>query len=462
MKASSAALGGLRKLIGGTGLGARLARGGITALAIRMSSVGFSYLMFVVIARHMSKDGFGQFGFAFSFATFVAVIAVLGQPILVLRFIPAYQHEGRTSLLDGLIRDSRIAVLSGSLICALATISGSLIWKQFTGVDSWYLIWAALLMVAMAVSRHQAYMMRAFGNIALAMAPRDVIWRVVVIVCILFLARDQTTVSASYGINICSLTLLVIFLVQAISDPATRPFKAVRAKRESDRGLWSRESLGIWPVTIVQAAGPNVSVVVLGLSLSPEATGPFFAALKTAMLLTLPLAAGAIVGAPLISQYYGAGQLDQVQKVSRYLVIGITAPVFIGLLIVLLFGDRILGFFGPDFTSAKLSMTLIAIGALVNALSGPTGFIMNMTGHHRQFLAIMAVTQAVSLTIQPIAAWYFGMVGAAAAVALGMISWNVWVWRWSRRNLSIDPTFYAIVEWLIGRKGRAESSNETT
>lgn len=461
MKQEYRTTGVLRKLFFGDALGARLARGGVVALGIRIASLAISFVMFVVLARNMSEDGYGQFAFAFSFATFVAVVAVLGLPILVLRFIPIYQDEGRSLLLKGIVRDSRIAVLLGGITCAILMLLGSLLWNNL-GDKTGTVFGTAVLMVAMAVARHQAYAMRAFGNIALALAPQDVLWRVAVIVGVLLSARGDATISASSAINICSLTLIAIVGVQMFAHQSMRPGTFMEAGLETDRGRWARESVGLWAVTILRAAGPNLSVVIVGLMLPPEQTGMFFAALKTATLLSLPLVAGGIVGAPLISRHYGAGQIDEVQKILSYMVIGITIPVLAGLLLIVLFGDWILGFFGPDFIAAHSVMTLIAVGMLVGALSGPTGIIMNMTGHHKQYLEIMIVTQVVALAILPFATYFFGMMGAAAAIVAGMVSWNIWVWRWSRKNISIDPTIYGVVEWLRDRKLRTGSTGEKT
>ncbi len=301
-------IGGWRKLFFGNALSARLARGGIVALAIRLVSVGLSYLMFVMLARHMTENDFGRFGFAFSLATFIAVIAAIGQPMLVLRFIPAYQHEGQSLLLNGLIRDSRFALLAGALGSAILMLIGTLVWSNLANTNAAYLVWSALLMFGMAVAQHQAFLLRAFGDIVVAMAPRDIFWRIAVIAVVLLVAQNGEKITALHAINICSFMLLSILAVQMFVHPATRPGTLFQTTFETDRSVWVRESMGLWGATAVQAAGPNLSVVILGLMLLPEQTGPFFAALKTATLLSLPLAAGVIVGAPLISRY-GAHEL---------------------------------------------------------------------------------------------------------------------------------------------------------
>lgn len=450
----------VRRVLVGKGFGAKLARGGGLALLIRIASVGLSYLMFVVLARNMDTAEYGFFGFAFSLATFVAVVAGLGQRLLVLRFIPIYEHDQRPSLLRGLVRDSYAAVIVGSSVCFAFMLGAAFAWGSIGHADTAYMTAAGLLMLAMAIAQHQAYVIRAFGQIGLALLPRDVLWRMAVIGVALGAANVGGQLTAAKALYVCATTLLLVFVLQGFAHPATRVTSMLQSGMETDRSLWTKESVGLWGSTVIPAAIPNLSVVLLGLTLSPTETAPFFAAMKTATLLNLPLAAGAIVGAPLISRYYGAGQLRKVQKVSNYLVLGTTAPVLAAFLAIVTFGDRILEYFGPNFTSAEPALVLIAVGALVNALSGPTRFLMNMTGHHREYLVMITVTQITALAILPIAAIYFGILGAAVAVAVGTASWNFWVWWWSRKNLSIDPTFYGVVEWLIRRQRRV--SDEKT
>lgn len=452
-------LGTLIKRLTGDGFGAKLARGGSLALIIRMASVALSYVMFVVLARNMDTADYGIFGFAFSLATFVAVVAGFGQRLLVLRFIPIYHREKNPLLLQGLVRDSYAAVLSGSVICAILVVAGGWIWTAVSSADTSYLIASAPLILAMAIAQHQAYVIRAFGQIGLALLPRDIIWRLAVIAIAAFAIVTGSHLTPTQALYVCSVTLLLCFGFQSLLHQATRLTSMLRSDLLTDRRLWTRESVGLWGATVVPAAVPNLSVVLLGLTLSPTDTAPFFAALKTATLLNLPLAAGAIVGAPLVSRFYSAGDIRKVQRVCNYLVLGITAPVLLAFLAILGFGDRILMYFGPDYASAQSALTLIAAGALVNALSGPTRFLMNMTGNHREYLLIITLTQAVALAILPLAALYFGILGAAAAVAVGTVSWNFWVWWWSRKRLSIDPTIYGVVEWLTRRQNR-ESGDE--
>ena len=74
----------MRKVVGGS----------LAAFAIKVASAGLSFFMFVALARVMSRADYGIFAFGFSLATFLALVALLGQRTLALRMVPVYQAAG--------------------------------------------------------------------------------------------------------------------------------------------------------------------------------------------------------------------------------------------------------------------------------------------------------------------------------------------------------------------------------
>ena len=427
----------------------QLAHGGVLALTVRVSSAIASYLMYVVLARILGPESFGLYGFAFSIATFGAIVAGLGLPVLVLKYIPIYQHERSMLLRDGLVRDGRLVTLCAGIICALVIAGTNRLWPFFgtsSGTaGSGYVFWTLALMIGIALANYHANVLRGFSKILAAMAPYDVLWRIGVIIAFLWLSKAGIGMTAADALEISVLVLFGALAIQTFADPSIHPKQYVRFGLRTNWRLWKRESTGLWGVAVTQAAGTNLSVVVLGLVLAPEQTGPFFAALKTSSLLALPLVAGNLVAAPYISRYYEAGDISNVQLITNSIVVGLTVPVVIGFSTIVLFGDVVLSLFGDGFAVASPALVLMSFGTLINALCGPTAVVLNMTGHQRENFTIMLVTQLVSLAILPIATLLFGMLGAAATVAMGMASWNIWIWWWSKKNLSIDPTILAIL-----------------
>lgn len=434
----------LRSKFFGTGIGGRATRGGSVALLLRVISVALAYAMFVTLARYLGDTEYGIFGFTFSLATFAAVVAALGQQMLVLRLIPVYEGEANAAMVRGLVRLSGSAVLIGGVVAAVLVFGVSLLWPENQYADAELAAWTGALIVVLAVGQYLAYALRGFGSIVFALAPRDILWRAAVIIAVVLVSVVSPGITAVTALKVCTLTLAGILFLQVALHPTLRSIVFRHGRSTTDSRQWTKDSRGLWAVTVLQALGPNVSVVLLGLAMSFEAVGPFFAAMKTATLMNLPLVAGNIVGAPMISRFYHSGQIGDVQRVSNYLVLFITFPVLVGFVGIWLFGGTILGLFGEGFADASMAMTILAFGNLINALCGPTAFLMNMTGHQSRYVSILFTTQVVSLACLPPAAIYYGLEGAAWVVALSMIWRNLWVWQWARGNIGVDPTVVGV------------------
>ena len=92
---------------------AKLARGGMAALIIKIGGAGLSFLMFLMLARAMSAEEYGRFGFAFSLATLLAVVGSFGFRSLVLRYAAAYAADGAIELERGVIRHGYVVTALG-------------------------------------------------------------------------------------------------------------------------------------------------------------------------------------------------------------------------------------------------------------------------------------------------------------------------------------------------------------
>ena len=142
---------------------------------------------------------------------------------------------------------------------------------------------------------------------------------------------------------------------------------------------------------------------------------------------------GAGLKAPLISDLHSRGDLRGLERLMRLSAIGVfafTVPLFLA---VLFLGDRILALFGPEFSAGHHALVVLAGAQLVNALVGPVGYLMTMTGRHNTIAWILAFHFAAGLVLNAALIPAFGFEGAAWARAMTWISWNVVtavvVWR---------------------------------
>ncbi len=121
------------------------------------------------------------------------------------------------------------------------------------------------------------------------------------------------------------------------------------AGRQYDWPQWRRARRQCGVSAILFALVQQFDVVIAGLYLPAAETGAYFAAQKTASLLTLFLIAGNLVGAPMISSYYHAKDQAGLQRLCAFLTVGHSDSHGMGFLFVLAFGHGLLGLFDPSF-----------------------------------------------------------------------------------------------------------------
>ncbi|MBA4802331.1 MAG: lipopolysaccharide biosynthesis protein [Euryhalocaulis sp.] len=404
----------------------RLARGGAAALIIKIAAAGLSFLMFLTLARAMSPADFGRFGFAFSLATVLAVLGSFGQRMLVLRFAPVYAEAEDHARLAGILRAGYVTVFIGcGLLGAGAAVSG-LFWPA--PESRTWLAAAGALTLALGWAEYQAHVLRAFGGMTLALAPRDIFWRLGVIAAASGAALGLTPLlDAASGLWITGGVLAAVTLTQAGFHPATRPAALLKRPAAYEAAEWRRASLGLWGASVVNFGTPYFSVVLLGLALSPSAVAAYFTALKIATLLGLALMASSLVAGPMLTRHFHAGRLDQARRIARLTVSASAAMTGALFIVIILFAAPLMGLFGDAFRAEAPLLIVLSAGYLVSALSGINVLMMEISGHERTYLKVIAVTNVATLAALIPAALWAGPLGAAATVSLGAVVWNIWL-----------------------------------
>src|SRR4051794_8578528 len=118
-------------------------RGVAGTILLKVGSGGLTFAMFSLTARAMSPDGFGVFATWLSVAQIAAVVGLIGQELLLVRFLNEYQAGGQADLAKGVLLSSlkKAAVamlLAVAAIAAVASLRG----------EWWLLVLAGLGVIA--------------------------------------------------------------------------------------------------------------------------------------------------------------------------------------------------------------------------------------------------------------------------------------------------------------------------
>src|ERR1051325_3644712 len=104
-------------------------RGVVGTILLKVGRGALAFAMFSLAARAMSPDGFGMFATWLSVAQIAAVVGLIGQELLLVRFLNEYQTRGQADLAKGVLlsslKKSSLAMLVAiAAVAAVAAVRG--------------------------------------------------------------------------------------------------------------------------------------------------------------------------------------------------------------------------------------------------------------------------------------------------------------------------------------------------
>lgn len=413
----------------------------LLAFAIKLGSAGLSFAMFVLLARALERTSYGVFGAIFSLATLLAVIGSLGQRAIVLRFGASYHETNKDALRRGVIHRGYFIVVVGGLTSGIV---GALLYSfPSKSPDLGWIAAIAGLTLSWALLEYQSYVMRISGGVALSLIPRDICWRL--LICGLACAAILGWLPAEPGPQgwswIMAGSLILIGAVQFwLNERRNSTTERIVGPAVMRHREWNKPMLHLWLSSVIMLAVQSLSVILIEMQIGADEAGPYFSALRTAQLLNLCLFATSVICSPLLSRSLTRADLVGSQKVCTLTALiggGFGVAVF---LIILVFGGMLLRLFGAGFDDMTHVLIILATGFLVNTLAGPTGPLLEMSGHEAAYFRVLFVANLIGLVALPFMIFWFGTVGAALCTAAIAVSWNVAAVIYSRRKIGIDPS----------------------
>jgi O-antigen/teichoic acid export membrane protein len=391
-----------------------IAQGGSVAFIGRLFSLAFSYLLAIVLARGLGERDYGLFVVGFSLVTLIGSFSMLGLNRGTVRFIALYRGIGEQGREIGTFKAAlSIVLISGLTSAAVVVISAphlarllnipSELTIYFWGIACWIIIWAFIYeLTAVVEALHRLEYRAAIIDVGWPLA------RLLLTIGALLLGGKLIEVIAANVLG-SLLTLLVIgFIVYRIF---LRKFQAVPAVLPTRQLLLF--SLPVMLFNLLNLSQSQVEIYLLTVLRSSETAGIFNAAARTSMLIVAFLEGLGIIFSPFVSDLANQRQTTELNKlmstVTRWSFM-VGAPVA---LIIILFGEPILHFFGNGFIVAVPALRILALAQLVNATTGPVGVILTMSGHPNLNLLNSVLTLGLSIFLGFLLIPRLGILGAA-------------------------------------------------
>jgi O-antigen/teichoic acid export membrane protein len=236
---------------------------------------------------------------------------------------------------------------------------------------------------------------------------------------------------------IAALLALLVQMGRVLRHPAST------APSYDDWRQWVAVSVPMLMLGVAQELMNQIDIILLGQIADARQAALFAASWRLANLVPFALVGLAVMSGPLIAAAHDRGSTDEMHRVSSVVARAGFAFALTGALVLLVFGEPLLGLFGRDFVAAYPVLLVLLLGGIVNAFTGVVAYFMLLTGHERQALAIFAGALVLSVVLNLLLIPRFGALGAAVASSSALAAWNLAMWVYVRRVVGIDASALA-------------------
>jgi len=436
----------LKQYIKGDGLGALLIKASIGSAGLRVTSMLLSFLVGVLLARNLGPSGYGIYALVMAIIALLTVPTEFGLPSLVTREVAVARAEKNWGRIRGVLSwaNTVVAILSLSLLGITAG------WFIFGGyiedkLFSKTFLWGLLLIPLVALSNLRGATLRGLEQIVRGQLP-ELMLRPGVFVLLLgstiWFTKISLTADRAMALHV--MATAVAFLVGVAMLFKAIPSQCRHAAPVTEPGKWVNSAFPMALTEGMRHLQGHFAVLLLGWFATQTDVGLYRVAAQIGILVAFPVSILNIVVAPFISRLHAEKDHFRLKKVVSYSA----TVMFLGALCIFivfaLFGQYLLGlFFGAEFKPAYNTLLILCGGQLASSFFGPNATLLNMTHHERLVTRAFLISLIFSISLGIGLVPDYGIIGAAVASTVGLLTWNILMWNYARLVLSINTSVIA-------------------
>lgn len=396
----------------------------------REAGVSFSGFVFgqlvrfgynLAVARLLGAEYLGVYALVIAVIQVAEVAAAAGLDTGLLRFVNLREARMKTATIASAFKTA--SFFSVAVLLLLLLFSGSIA-RAFHGDR---LLHLALIVAAFAIPLNVATSLAGHAIQSYKQLLPKVIATQIITPAALLAAMVLSRYAAGKDAALLVPYIPVALLAFVWIWPKLRRISGVGVHDIATAGMdrdMLKFALPLMAVSLFSMMSHWLDIVMLGYFCDTRTVGLYQPAARTAGMIRSVLLAFAGIAAPMIAEFHGKRQVQEIQKVydlvTRWILMLIIPPV----LLMVIIPEQVLSIFGRQFAGSSTALILLSAAALMQAFFGLGSTVLAMTGLER----LSFVNQAVALLVQVLLSMLlipaFGMNGAAISslMVIGLLS----------------------------------------
>lgn len=382
----------------------------------------FMYAMAIVVARLLGKAEFGLFSLGLSAVGLNVIFYELGIPTAVMRYVAVYDGEHDPARAKGTAISGTVAAGTFGLIggLVLAVLAEPVSRRIFGKPD------LAPILPIMAI--HLPTLGAAATLLRVTQARGTMRYRVLVekfvlplgrlFFVALFVGLGAGLVGAAWGsATACAVSLVVS--VWLVARMARRAWGGAKPKWETWRVV--AYAFPLMLASLAMYARTRGITLALGVVGSSEQLGLFSAAERTSVIAAMGLNAVGSIFAPISADLHNRDKATELHRILKTAAAWTVMAVLPVELLLIVCGREVMGTFGKGFVEGYLCLAILAGAQLVSCLFGSVNVLLAMCARQWLMLVDLVFFAIASMGLAAVLVPRMGVVGAAAAGAVGIL-----------------------------------------
>jgi O-antigen/teichoic acid export membrane protein len=395
-------------------------------LFLRIFGVLLLFGFTVFLTKSYSPKLVGQYDFARSFLLAVGSICLLGFDQSILYFKGKLTSNGTLEELKYIYVKMVTMLFVTSIIVLLivAGISKNLINNYFSDQEVYsILLKGSIILFFHGLSNLNTEIFRALDKLYIAELFRNIIKYIPLIIgsIALFYWHKENYLVDVFLIGFVVLSLVSSLLV-FIYFKKTKPLK--RQEKISHKEIFFKS----YPIAISGMAMfllMSFDIMFLKKYRNDETVAFYSVGVKIMTIVSVIILTISITVSAKIAECFSSQNTLELKKILRNssrLIFGITLPLIV---LICLFSEYILSFFGHQYVAAQEAFLILIVGQGICSAFGVAPVYLNMTGRQHIFQVILIIAVIVNFVLNRFLIPEYGMIGAAIAFVSSSLFWNI-------------------------------------
>ncbi len=378
-----------------------------------------------LVTTHLSVSDSGIFFLSLGFAIFFSHFLRFGLDNFVLKKCAIYLSEHS-------YRDFLSIVTVSAFIC----VAGSLLIYLFLKASGWivtyeymaYLLMAFPAAISVALLGIIAHSLHASGFVFTGAFTNTSLNYIVFSILVWFFSPSEAIEAIQLYTIACYTALFIqvatALFIYTLNDIKFSEWKNLQVLSVDYKEIY-RTTLPLWMVVIAQQLNQWGAQFISSVHVEEEELALLAIAMRIALLVPMILTAVNMVVSPKFAALYHKGDIEQTEQVLAKALILMAAVSSVIFLIMIAFGSTVLGIFGERYIEAAGLLSILVCGQLVNALTGPCGKLLMMSGFEKDVRNSSIIVATIGIAFALYLTANYGVYGAAIATALTIATQNI-------------------------------------